>query len=111
MKSHKNIPIIIRIYNVEEAIQLTHSTRRSTNFPCGQRTVSDFKERHSLSGGGEVGIVNSSRILNGDGYTVISQTTLSKIVSLEVKRGLCETISNGIIKGVSSLLLEKTTHL
>ena len=44
--------------------------------------------------GGEVGIIDSICILNGDSYTVISTSTLSKIVSLEVKGSLREAISN-----------------
>jgi len=68
-------------------------------------TISDFKERRSLRGGGKVGIVGSRWILNKDDYTVVSQSTLSIIVGLEVKRGLCETISSGIFNGISSALL------
>lgn len=67
--------------------------------------MSDLRERHSLWGGGKLGIVGSRWILNKDDYAVVSQPTLPIIIGLEVKRGLCETISSGIFNEISSALL------
>lgn len=45
-------------------------------------------QAHSLGGGGEISVVGASSALDGDGNCIAALATLSKVVRLEVERGL-----------------------
>ena len=112
MKSNKDSPKFGSIWSTNGGkIQLTHCRRRSTVFffHVFDEQFLTSRKRHSLRGGGKGGSIDSR--LNEDDYTVVSQSTLSEIVSLEVKGGLRETISNATVNGVLRLSDRRTMHL
>lgn len=66
---------------------------------CPKKLQGDILRRS-----GKVGVVSSSRILNGNEDTVVSYSTLAVVGDLEVVRCLCETIAVGdIMEGVDQV--------